>query len=245
MLSCIVFLVCLPVCGCGSKEEHADRSSAAARRHASMRASLHDSVALYTEKSLMLESKIDSAKKQFDELVSKMEATSPEEYVEIYRVLRGWRGYDTMAGTGIIARLLENGDVEVVASSASGPFSSVSLSAGGESVSTQPVKSGSGLNYTVGNVTRVTFIGADALALCDFAEAHEGDALTLTYNGSKTSVLKLTPSQAEMLSFFGRITAAKKQLDTYEKSYMVAFNKQMLYRSEVRKDSVAAATHKE
>lgn len=238
----LVVLMSSAVCGCGSSgDKNGDSLTPAARQHAALRASLRDSAAFYSQSAAEIESELDSVKSEFEILVSGMDATDRGDYVEIYRVAKGWRGYDTMAGTGVLARLLENGDVEVVASSASGPFSSVTLSADGESVVTKPVKEGGGLNYTVGNITRVTFIGADALALCDFAEEHKGETMTLSYVGAKTSVLKLSSSQADMLAFFGRITAVKKRLDTLERAYMVAFNKQMLYQSEVRKDSTEAA----
>lgn len=245
--STIAFGLCAALCagasGCSGEgsEDGGRKMTAAAREHAAMRASLKDSAALYKERAEALQPQIEALSAEFDSLVNNLEVDARPEYVEHYRVAKGWKGYDTMAGTGILARLLENGDVEVVVSSTAAPFSSVTLSSGSESVSTQSVAKGSGLNYTVGKVTRVTFIGADAAALCDFAAAHEGSPLTLSCRGASSSSFRLSDRQAAMLSLIGRTVAVKKRLDDLEKSYMVAFNKQSLYENEVRKDSIAAA----
>ncbi len=235
-------VLCAGAAGCGtdSKDAKGDGMTPAAREHAAMRASLRDSAALYRQRAEELQPQIEALQAEFDSLSGILELDARPEYVEHYRVAKGWKGYDTMAGTGILARLLENGDIEVVASSASGSFTSVTLSSGGESATTQSVAEGSGLNYTVGNVTRVTFIGADASALCGFAAAHKGSPLKLTYNGAKTSSVTLTSRQADMLAFIGEIVEVKNRLDQLDKSYIVAFNKQTLYENEVRKDSVAA-----
>lgn len=235
--------LCLAAASCGSDGEKKEtKMTKAAQEHAAMRASLKDSAALYKQRTESLLPKMEELQKEFETLNLQFEIDNRADYVEIYRVAKGWKGYDTMSGTGILARLLENGETEVVVSSAAGKFSSVALSGGGQSVATQPVKDNSGLNYTVGNVTRVTFIGADAKALCNFADAHRNDALTLTFRGASTSSIKLSKSQTDMLALFGRVATVNHDLDSVNRCYMTAFNKMTLYEDEVRKDSAAAVS---
>lgn len=237
-----VLFVATVLWACGDKKSGDTDSKSqtpAAREHAAFRESLRDSAAYYADRADLLKAQVDTLNSRFETLNAQLEIDDREEYVEIYRVAKGWKGYDTMAGTGIIARLLENGTVEVVASSSAGPFLYVSLSAGSKSISTSPVPEGGGLNYTTGGISRVTFIGPDALALCRFADEHKGETLTLTYKGAKDYSVKLTGKQAEMLSLLGEVTVLKNELDQLNKDYMVAYNKQILYENEVNKNQSA------
>lgn len=168
-----------------------------------------------------------------------------EEYVEHYRVARGWRGYDTMSKTGILARMLEDGTVEIVATNTSIPFVSITLSADGESVKSDDVQRGSDLNYTVGNTTRAAFMGEDAQRLCDFASRHVDGSVTLSFNGAKSQRIVLSQRQKGMLAIFSRVISAKQQLDSLQRGFMVAFNKMQLYRNEVTKDSIANSKKEE
>lgn len=222
----------------------ADSLTPAARQRARMRDSLRDSVALYGARASALQAEIDTLATQFDTLLAQFEIDDRKEYVEHYRVARGWRGYDTMSRTGLLARMLEDGSIELIATSTSAPFTSISLSSGGDSANTASVSPGSGLNYTVGGVTRVAFAGADARSLCDFAARHEGSLLTLTFHGKGTQTLTLSAEQCAMLSLMARATDTKERLDRLEREHMVAFNKWQLYTAEVNKDSIAAVNNR-
>lgn len=196
---------------------------------------LQDSVAIYRAQAEELLPEVESLKKEFDSLNNKLVTDNGTEGIEKYRVLPGWKGYDPMSKSGIIARLLESGDIEIVATSTSGAFSSISLSAGGQSVSTGSVSSGSGLNYTVGNTTRVTFIGKEALNLCNFAKSHSNSTITLNFKGGSNSSVSLSKSQTEMLATFASILDAESKYEAARKKYMLAYNKMTFYDEEAKK----------
>lgn len=232
------------VISCGGEGKNADSLTPAARQHAAMRASLRDSVEKYSRLASSLQAEIDTLTPRFNSLLDCFEMDIRPEYVEHYRVARGWKGYDTMSATGILARLTEDGTPELIATNSGMPFTSVSVEADGDKASTSPVAQGTDLNYTVGNVTRVAFIGDDALRLCRFAAARGQSDIRLVYSGKTSSAITLSRKQKDMLALMARAIDTKQRLDSLERKHMAAFNKMQLYQGEVNKDSTAAVTKK-
>ena len=226
--------------GCKSDEKSGEMTPAA-REHAAFRASLRDSMNLYNSSAASLKSETDTLQKEFEALYSRLEVDDRKEYVEIYRVAKGWKNYDTMSGTGLLARILENGNVEVIASSDKGSFSSIELSSEGDRFITEKVPESAGFNYTVGNQSRVTFSGNDALAICNFALSHKDSAIKVIFRGAKSNTISLTNAQIEMLAIIAETVGIKEKLDKTQAEYMKAFNKYNLYLEEVRKDSLKAS----
>lgn len=233
----------LTLASCGSKSDKPAETTRAARQHAAMRASLRDSAALYASRLSQIQALIDARQPKLDSLLSLFEMDVRPEYVEHYRVARGWRGYDTMASTGILARITEDGTPELIASSASGKFNSLELTDGSQSVALAPVTS-SDLNYTVGGMTRVAFMGDEVLELCRFAAVNEGKPLKVVYKGGVGGTLTLSASQKSMLALIARTFDTQKEIESLNRQFTVAFNKQQLYEGEVRKDSLEASKKK-
>lgn len=223
--------------GSGDKE-----STQAAKQHAAMRASLRDSVTHYAARVESLQARINELQPAMDSLLTLFEMDIRPEYVEHYRVARGWSGYDTMAATGILARLTENGTPELIASYKGGKFNALELSDGVNKCALSVVTSPD-LNYTVGGVTRVAFMGDEVLAFCRFVADNEGESLKVRFVGGNAGSIELTQAQKSMLALMARAIDTQKEIDELNRGIMVAFNKQQLYANEVRSDSIKAAAN--
>lgn len=229
-----VSLPILLLAACSHTGENADKGGAAGvksgntdPRQAWCR-NLKDSLDLYRQQNDTLQSRIEAVRSEFTALVSDFEIVTDPMLVEPYRVVRGWKGHDTTGRQGILARVLEDGSIEVVVTAA-GDFSSVTLSSSGESVKSCTVPAGNALHTRTGGLTRVAF--NEAAPLAAFVAGHISKPVTLTLSGGKS--FTLNGAQKKMMADSWRFASLQKELNELERRESVIYNKMQLVRTKV------------
>ena len=218
----------------GGGSDSADRPVSA---YEAWRASLTDSVDSLQHLYDTYTVQTDSLFTRLSEVASGFEAVTDPVLVEKYRVCKGWRGHDTWS-PGIFARVLEDNTVEVVAT-AKGDFSAITLSADGQSVTSQSVPRGD-LHATIAGLTRVAFNRASDLV--QFVAEHTASPITLRY-GSGSS-LTLTEGQKQMLAATWALHSTQGKLNNLERQQSIVYNKLEMFRTEVSADSTKVKSGK-
>lgn len=197
------------------------------KRYENWKLSLNDSVDSLMNLYNAQVGEIDSLRASLDEANALYQVISDPVLVEKYRVAKGWGSFDTTQSPGILGRILEDETVEIIVSRRGAAFTSITLSAGGETVSSKSVPQGDALNTSVNGLARVAF--NDALNLADFVRRHISDNVVLTYSSGGT--LTLNQQQKQMLADISRLPSALSRLRELESKSTVIYNKANLYRS--------------
>lgn len=127
-------------------------------------------------------------------------------WVKTPRMIEGYwvaaQGYnpDFMNTTTIQGRVSEIGEFYIVSSmKPGGNHTAISLSSGAASASTPSVAYDGESNYRIDGGEIITFSPAQSDTIGAFAQAHSGQALTLTFSGRSPKTVKLTPAQVDAL----------------------------------------------
>lgn len=121
--------------------------------------------------------------------------------VEGYYIIKG-QGTKVDGTTGLQARLMQDGTLYMISSLASNKVghTSVSLSAGGESVTSTTVAHDGERNDRSSGTEIITFAGSECQPLAEFVATHKGEPISLTFNGAKSYTVTLSPSQANAIA---------------------------------------------
>lgn len=115
--------------------------------------------------------------------------------------------------TGIEARVTPDGAFSIV-SSLNGPkirHTSITLSDGNEAATSESVPTGSEANYTINGSETVTFSVHKCDTIGDFAVKHDNRPLKLTFNGTKTHTIKLSPKEVHAIADTYRLATARQE----------------------------------
>lgn len=181
--------------------------------------SLSDSIAILEQKILETSLLIENLRNEEKEMLDSFVAVDNPCLVEGYIVFEGWQKYDTGSGTGIIARVLNNERIEIVASLMGAAFDRIEVVAGNKTVSSKIVPYDGALNYRSGNVEIVAFTEASADSVAEFIAKNYSDALELRYYGRTLSgKIKLSDSQIKMIVATWRLVSTHAELNRMERS---------------------------
>lgn len=228
----VLAVACLCACtgtgGEGGRDGRPAPETAADRRQA-WRAALADSVDSLQRLHEECQKQAEAARMRLEALVERFEVADDPMLVEQYRVARGWRGYDTTGKQGLLARVLEDGSTEIVATCA-GDFSHITLGCGGESVRSASVPPGSALHSHRGGLTRVAFNDADELT--GFVSGHADGQVSLTFSNGKS--FTLSEAQKRMMADTHELSTLLRQVNGLGRQESVIYNKLQLCRAKVR-----------
>ena len=239
-----IALLALLSAGCSGNGDTASDSAAgqkttrAAARRAAGVATVDDSIDSLQRRHDLLTAQSDSLRTLLEGLSAQFDVIDDPMLVEKYRVARGWKGHDTTLQGGILARVLEDGTIEMVATCPSGKFSSINFTAGGKSLTSASVPEGSALNTTVDGVTRVSF--QNAWALAQFVHDHAAQPITLRYGAVGNIVL--SPRQKEMIALTWDLTAAERAARKVNEQIPVTFNKLQFFQQKAAENGAGGQT---
>lgn len=164
--------------------------------------SLNDSIAA-------LQSQIDSCNSQISILNDQVNdwlrdfttVSNPREAASYIIMTSAQKDYP-MKSTGVIARLNDMGQFELIAALSSKPFDSIELNSGSMTVESDVVPKDQALNYQTSALTTVTFSGEKADAVGQFIADNQLNPVSITYlNGGKPVYsLKLGNEQTKVIS---------------------------------------------
>lgn len=105
--------------------------------------------------------------------------------VEGYTIYKGWDKKYPLTSTGLIARITENEQLELVAAYRGAPFTSITVETPDGSASSDVVERDQGLNYRVGDMTTVAFTGEKANEIARLVADNELNNIKVIFVGTK------------------------------------------------------------
>lgn len=118
-----------------------------------------------------------------------------------YLIYRGFRNRYPPTGTGLIARLAENGQFELVASISGTRFTSIAVTSGSATATSEIIPADQALNYMAGNLNTVLFTGPKADSIGHLIADNELNPLTVSFiNGRAVGSWKIPDSYAKMIT---------------------------------------------
>lgn len=230
-------VVPLLICSCSGENKKSNGPSQASRDHAAWRASLTDSIDSLSALSESLQTQLMQSRTVLDSLAAEFDVVNNPTLVEKYRVAKGWKNYDSTSSTGIVARLLEDNTIELVATLAGGNFNQLSFSANGNSVTTDAVAPDGANNNTIGNVCRVAFCGNKAADVAEFVAHNISSEIKMSYmrSGRSVNTVTLSAAQKKMIAATYNLNDALAATRNIERQLPVIFKKLELFSSETNK----------
>lgn len=121
--------------------------------------------------------------------------------IEGYYVVKG-QGTKIDGTTGLQARLMQDGTLYMISSLATNKVghTSVTLSSGGESVTSKTIAHDGERNDRSSGTEIITFAGSECEPLAKFVADHQGESISLTFNGAKSHTITLSKSQADAIA---------------------------------------------
>lgn len=190
--------------------------SDAAAAHEAWVESLNDSVAATRAQIDTGLAEIDSLHQEVGRLLEGFDRVDDPRQVEPYTIARGWKEKYPLTSTGVIARLTEGEQLELIAVLKGGTFERLTVSSPdmGER-ETDAVPYDQALNYRAGGLNTVAFTGARADSVAQLiAEAAPG---TVTVEYGKTSA-KLASDQQAMIAQTWKLYDAHRRAQRLERS---------------------------
>ncbi len=193
-----------------------EKRTAAAEAHDAWLMSLNDSIDALRQQAEQANLEISRLHDEVDSLLPDFERVDNPRYVEGFTIYKGWAGKYPLTSTGMIARVTESGEMELIAALNGGRFKSLAVEAGRDQAQTAEVPFDQALNYKAGNLNTVAFSGGKADTVAMTVAMHPEADVTVTYlDGRKVSSHKLTAQEKEMIAATWRLT------DTYRRSRLL------------------------
>lgn len=228
-ITALLSLFMIPVACTGNR--HAEDNA-----RATYKLSLKDSVEA-------LRMQIDSCNNTISELKQKQDvwlrdftAVSSSREVEPYIILSDFRSKYPPKSTGLIARLAENGQFELVASLGGARFTSITVTAPDRSASSEIVIPDQALNYMAGGLNTVLFTGSKADSIGQLIADNQLNPITVTFVGNgPVKVWKIPDDYSKMIMTTFQMYDTQKRINMLERRIPMLNRKISLLRSHIDK----------
>lgn len=229
----VVILPSVMLTACSSREKRVSLSDS----YAEWNKSLQDSVD-------NLKSSIDSCTQNIDILHDQINVwlrdfarVDHSREVEGYTIMSGWEKKYPPQSTSLVARISENEALELIAVYQGAPFTSISVSASGESASTESVKQDQALNYRRGNLSTVLFTGSKADSVAMLISNNELNNVTVTFlNGKPVGSMNLPVANKKMISYTWQLYKSQQEVKRLEHTLPLLNEKIKLLRATIEKN---------
>jgi hypothetical protein len=147
----------------------------------------------------------ESAIERLNELTSKSlesftTVANPRE-VGSYMIYTPFKSKYPLTGTGIIARINDTGQYELIASLSKGNFDQIEVIVGNRSLRSKIVPNDQALNYRTASLTTVSFTGAETDSIGKAIATGGGDEIIIKYlNNRSVGTWKVPAEYREMLT---------------------------------------------
>lgn len=196
------------------------KSPKAAEEREAWLESLNDSIALYREQSVQVESALDLQRKEVENIISEFTYVNNPREVEGYYLYKGWEQRYRERQPGLLARITEDERLELTATYVGEPFNQIGVEAGTEVVKSQVVPHDQALNYRIESDRRstVSFSGSAADSIGEFIALNKNkDIKLLFYQGKCVGVTSLGKGVSDMIGATWQLYAAQKKMHQLEK----------------------------
>lgn len=144
----------------------------------------------------------ESLSDKIGNLLPEFRAVNNAREVEGYMIFQGWENKYPLKSTGLVARLSDSRELELVAALSGGVFDQIRVTGPAVVASSDVVPNDQALNYRQEGLTTVMFSGEAADSVAKLIADNELNPLTVTFmNGGKTTgSCKLDNENAKMIT---------------------------------------------
>lgn len=158
-----------------------------------------------------------------------------------YMILTSFKDRYPLTATGLVARINDNSQLELVAALSGKPFDRIAVQGSSDTASSSIVPNDQALNYRTPSLTTVLFTGEEADAVCELIADNELNPLTVTYlqNERPVQSWRLPADNARMISYTYMLYKNNRELHRLERRVPMLHEKINLLR--VHKDHAVSS----
>lgn len=231
----IAILLVLPACG-GNK---ADREKA----RNDYKQALSDSIASASTSIDECNNRIAILNDQMNNLLQDFSIVSNPREVEGYYILNGWQKRYPMQTTGLVARVSENEQLELIATLKGSTFDAIEAVGPTSSAVSATVPHDQALNYRREGLTSVMFSGAKADSIGQLIANNELNNIKIVYlegNGKTKGNWQMPQEFKNMVARTYALASARKELRSLERRVVMLREKINLLRAHLDSSAVAS-----
>lgn len=235
LYAAIAVLLVLPACG-GNKQ---DREKA----RNDYKQALSDSITAASNSIEECNSRIAALNDRVSGLLKDFSIVSNPREVEGYFILNGWQKRYPMQTTGIVARVSENEQLELIATLKGATFDAIEAVGPESSAASDIVPHDQALNYRREGLTSVMFSGAKADSIGMLIANNELNNIKIVYleGGGKTKGNWQMPQEFKnMVARTWALASARKELRSLERRVIMLREKINLLRTHLDSPTVAS-----
>lgn len=153
-----------------------------------------------------------------------------------YVILTSYKNRYPLASTGLLARINDSGQFELVAALSGKAFESITVNGPSVTASSAVVPHDQALNYRTAALTTVSFTGAQADSIGQLIADNELNPLTVTYmQGRPVQSWRIPESDAKMISYTYMLYSSQRELNRLERRVPMLHEKINLLRAHKEK----------
>lgn len=150
---------------------------------------------------------------KINNLLPEFRAVNKAREVEGYMIFQGWESRYPLTSTGVVARLSDSRQIELVAALQGGEFDRIRVSVPSNSAETDVVPYDQALNYRQGGLNTVLFTGENVDKVLNLIADNELNPITVTFlnNGKTAGTWKMGNDFANMISMTYLLYASNRE----------------------------------
>lgn len=203
----IFSLALIALSGCAHKNESGEKA------HKTYQTSLNDSVRNIIAEIDSCNDVAKSLADKVNKLLPEFRAVNNSREVEGYTVFQGWESRYPLQTTGLVARLSDSRQLELVGFLKGGEFDQIRINVPSASAETAVVPFDQALNYRRSGMTTVMFAGNEADAAAQLIADNELNPITVTFldGGKVTGTWKMPNDFAKMITMTYILYSSNKE----------------------------------
>ncbi len=201
--------------GCVKRVEKSEKAEEAER----WKASLTDSIAALQKQISANELRLDELHDRVGIMLGDFDHVSNPREVNGYLILKGWSGSYPLTSTGLVARITDDEEFELVAALKGGTFTQIAVTVDGHTAQSAVVPHDQALNYRHAGLNTVAFQGAEADSVAACIASDELAPATLSFlDGRTTGTWAIPERNRKMISDTWRLYSCRREAQRLEAS---------------------------
>ncbi|MDE6409478.1 MAG: hypothetical protein K2K81_04455 [Muribaculaceae bacterium] len=203
----IFFVAALMLGACAKKNDSGERE------YETYKITLTDSVQIISNEMDSCNEVATTLKDKIGSLLPEFRAVNNSREVEGYMIFQGWENRYPLQSTGVVARLSESRQLELVAALKGGEFDRIRVNAPSVSAETAVVPYDQALNYRRDGLNTVLFTGPEADKVANLIADNELNPITVTFlnGGKQTGTWRMDHDNAKMITMTYLLYSANKE----------------------------------
>jgi hypothetical protein len=154
-----------------------------------------------------------------DSILNKFTHVDNSKYVEGFTIFKGWENRYPLMSTGLVARMSNREELELIATLKGGNFTAIKVTANEKTVQSAIVPYDQALNYRENGLNTVAFTGNDALDIASLIDMTTDSNIIVTFinsNDTKTGLHTLSSDEKNMISATYKLVTWRKEIEHIE-----------------------------